>query len=141
MKNIFLYTLVLLGFYLILSNVSVSQETIIVKDSFYLTPQQEAYLGTLRFCESRGRENFKILDSNNKYSFAPYMFQMDTFLSQGKLYGVLDKNLTAKEAESSRIIYNRDIQEKIAHYMLLDGKQKNWLNCWNTKLNHEVYPR
>ncbi|MEI6580791.1 MAG: hypothetical protein WCO07_01320 [bacterium] len=140
-KNICIYALVLIILTLLLSRFCVSRVTYQAQDETYLTPAQEAYLGTLRFCESRGYENDRIIDSNKKFSYKPYMFQMDTFLEQGKLYGVLDKNLTDKQAEKSRIIYDRKIQEKIAYFMLLDGKQSNWLNCYRTKLNREPFPK
>ena len=142
-KNICILTLLWIGSVLLVMGLvmkfNVSHETY-KKEEVQLTKKQQVYLNTLEFCESRGRENIKILDSNHKYSYGILMFQMDTFLANGKKYGILSSDMTAKRAEESRLIYDVDTQERIATQMLLDGGHSNWLNCFNTKLSHEKFP-
>lgn len=116
----------------------VAKETYIAPEYPLPTHKQKVWLHTLQFCESRGREVIKIMDSNNRYSYGLMMFQMETFMREGKKYGILDKGLTVTEAE--KIIYNIDLQEKIAHQMLLNGGERNWYNCWTKKMNKEKYP-
>ncbi len=105
-----------------------------------ITHQQLVWLYTLENCESRGREDIKILDSNKKYSYGVLQFQMDTFLREGKKYGLIEANLTSKEVLETKMIYDVDLQESIANRILLDGGESHWHNCWHTKLKTK-YPR
>lgn len=91
------------------------------------THRQQVYLQALQFCESSGRVDIKILDSNHKYSYGGLMFQMSTFLSQGKKYGLINDSTGPTEGE--KLIYDIELQEAIAHRMLLDGGERNWYVC------------
>lgn len=104
-----------------------------------MSHRQEVWLHALEFCESRGRAEIKIFDSNDQYSYGILQFQMDTFIRQGKKYDIIDQDLTIEEAEL--IIYDVELQEKIAHRMLLDGGEGNWYNCFKSKLSGEHYPK
>lgn len=138
MKKI-IYSLLIMGLLSIgLQIFGVSRQSYVKAEQPLITHKQEVWLHTLEFCESRGREQVKIMDSNNRYSYGVLMFQMETFIREGKKYGILDENLTTKEAE--KLIFSKDLQESIAHNMLLNGGERNWYNCWKIKLNKEKYP-
>lgn len=85
------------------------------------------HIAELAKCESSGRPNIKILDSNGKYSYGLYQFQLDTFYRFGKQYNILPNDLELKEAEN--LIYDPEIQTKLASRMLQDGLWRNWYNC------------
>lgn len=91
------------------------------------THRQQVYLHALQFCESSGRTDIKIMDSNNKHSYGGLMFQMSTFLSQGKKYELIAGSTTAVQGE--KMIYDIELQEAIAHRMLEDGGERNWYTC------------
>lgn len=86
----------------------------------YLTAKQDIYLSRLAQCESGGKENIKILDSNNQFSYSVYQFQMQTWKEQSAKYG-----LNYTEAD----IYDYAKQKYLAHLMLKDGGERNWYNC------------
>ena len=75
-------------------------------------------------CESGGRVDVAVLDTNNKYSYGILQFQLDTFYSFGKKYGILDKNLTKKEALN--LIMKPSLQIKIARKMIENGEGGHW---------------
>ena len=104
----------------------------------YMSHIQEVWLHTLEFCESRGMENLKFLDSNDRYSYGILQFQMESFLREGKKYNILDKNITKEEAQKE--IYNVGLQEQIANQMLLNGGESNWFNCYSKKIQMK-YPK
>lgn len=110
---------------------------VVVKEVDILSKNQRVWIGALEYCESRGRSDIKILDSNDRYSYGILQFQMDTFLRYGKKYGIIATSTTELEAE--KMIYDPDLQEKVAHRILLDGGEKNWNNCYKKYLN-EKYP-
>lgn len=101
-----------------------------------LSVSQTEWLAKLEKCESNGSTTIKVLDTNNKFSFGALQFQAKTFLTQGVKYGLI---ATATE-EVEPLIYNRELQVKLAHKMLLDGGEDNWYNCVrNQKLGK--YPK
>jgi hypothetical protein len=94
-----------------------------------LTHKQELWLFALEWCESRGDTNIKIIDSNNKFSYGAFQFQMDTFLMYGKKYGILSEEITPEMAENG-LIYDYDIQKTIARKMIEDGLGYHWKICY-----------
>lgn len=92
----------------------------------YASPQ-DIWIDSLIQCESQGRENITILDSNNKYSYGIMQFQLYTFLGFGKKYGILPMEFT--EAEGRLLIHNTYVQKAIAKEMLNDGLSYHWKNC------------
>ncbi len=85
-----------------------------------LTAKQEIWLGKLADCESGGREDIKILDSNSLHSYGVFQYQMATWLEQSKKYG-----LDYREKD----IYNYQKQKLLTHLILSDGGESHWLNC------------
>lgn len=73
-------------------------------------------------CESSNRSFIKVLDTNNHYSYGSLQFQMQTWLSYGKLYDL-------KTTEEN--IYDGDLQKELAYRMINDKKSNwnHWLNC------------
>lgn len=96
-----------------------------------LTETQTNWIKKLVSCESGGRTDIKIVDSNGKYSYGAFQFQMDTFLGFGKRYGVIATSTTPVEAES--LIFDYKLQESVASKMLNDSLESHWLNC-STKI-------
>lgn len=82
-----------------------------------VTVQKEAWLDALAECENRDHVK-KILDRNNRFSYADYMFQMSTWLEQGKKFGATRENI----ASSS-------LQRIVARDMLNRGMWKRWYHC------------
>lgn len=87
------------------------------------------WLDALNECENKNGVE-KILDTNNKYSYGAYMFQMGTWLSFGKKFGATEKN-----------IGDNALQRVVAKSMLDKGLWKHWYNC-GKKLNASLgeYP-
>lgn len=100
---------------------------LLVLPSFGFAQSKEVWIESLHQCESQGRDEITVLDSNHKYSYGGLQFQLDTFMSFGKLYNILPEELTNKEG--LLLIHTFSIQKAIAREMLDDGLQKNWLNC------------
>lgn len=100
-----------------------------------LSYPQKAYLGTVEYCESRGRAEITILDTNNEYSYGILQFQLPTFINYGIKYGVLPATTT--EASALAIIHDPEIQERIGTRMLADGLKSNWYTC---TLRMDEYP-
>ena len=118
----------------------VNREHYAKAEEFQISHQQEVWIHTLEFCESQGREDLKILDSNNRYSYGVLMFQMETFLREGKKYGLVSPKLTPEQAEKTKLVYSTDLQESIANRILLAGGESNWFTCFHTKLKTK-YPQ
>jgi hypothetical protein len=81
-----------------------------------------AQIEELAFCESSGRENIKILDTNGWYSHGCLQFQFPTFKQYCKRYGILpgatDEELLAKIGDCS-------IQKDLA-YRIISESPDNW---------------
>lgn len=81
----------------------------------------------LAMCESGGRTDIKILDSNNLYSYGVLQFQEDTFIRYTKKYNLLPE---AEESEYMNFIYDEDYQKRLANEILKEPKGiYNWFNC------------
>ncbi len=81
----------------------------------------------LAMCESSGRTDIKILDSNNKYSYGLLQFQEDTFVRYTKKYNFLPE---AEESEYMNFIYDGEYQKRLANEILKEPKGiYNWYNC------------
>lgn len=93
------------------------------------TRSQLMWLHSLEWCESSGRTDIRILDTNDKYSYGALQFQFETFKGFGKGYGIIPESFTDSQVLS--IIKDIDTQEAIAHQMLLRGLSGHWLNCSN----------
>lgn len=91
------------------------------------THQQETWIAALEFCESRGDTSAKVFDSNDKYSYGAFQFQMQTFLSYGKKYGLVATSTTEKDGE--KLIYDYGLQRRIVAIMLSNGLSNHWRNC------------
>ena|SRR6185437_7948932 len=76
------------------------------------------YISALEQCESKGRTDIKILDTNGRYSYGILQFQMATFNKYGEKYNLPHDN-----------IYSKEQQELIALYMLNDGLWRQWYTC------------
>ena len=82
-----------------------------------LSPQQQ-WVHALALCESGGRDTIKVFDSNKKYSYGRLQFQAQTWLSYSDEFGTSMDN-----------IYDGELQEVVATYILNNGGYRNWLNC------------
>lgn len=78
----------------------------------------EDILNSLSYCESRNRDNFRILDTNGKYSYSCFQFQEATFHRYGNLYNLPHEN-----------IYSCKEQREIARKMIEDKLYSHWKNC------------
>jgi len=110
---------------------------VVVNPQPIITHRQDLFLGLLEWCESGGRPNIKILDSNNKYSYGSFMFQMDTWLKYGKQYQLIPNDISPAQAEKD--IFDYETQKKIANRMLIDKLGDNWRHCYNAI--HTSYPK
>lgn len=97
---------------------------------------QDDWIEQLHLCENRDNVE-KILDSNNKYSYAYLMFQLDTFYGFGKQYGFFPAEFTREEARL--MIHIPSLQKAIAKEMLNDGLDYHWKNCRDKKIGYR-YP-
>ena len=78
---------------------------------------REIWLDALQKCENENHVK-KILDSNNKFSYGDFMFQMDTWLMYGKKFGATRDNI----ASSS-------LQRIVARNMLNKDGWRHWFIC------------
>src|SRR3990167_10233711 len=82
----------------------------------------------LALCESGNRADIKVLDTNNKYSFGVFQFQLETFWGFGVQYGILPEGIELAEAEN--LIYDPEIQRDIALEMVKRGLlEDHWKVC------------
>lgn len=88
---------------------------------------KDEWIENLHQCESGGRNEITILDSNNEYSFGGLQFQLSTWMSFGKLYGILPQEFTNKEG--LLLIHSYSVQKAIAKEMLDDKLSYHWKNC------------
>ncbi len=77
----------------------------------------DVWMTKLELCESGGQD-VRVLDTNNKYSYGYFQFQMDTFNRFGLLYHLDHSD-----------IHSRPQQYAIAKAMVSDGLWKHWYNC------------
>lgn len=68
-------------------------------------------------CESGASTTIKHIDTNGKYSYGKYQYQMATWLSFAFL-GTTPEN-----------IYDGNLQDRVTTYALDHGGIGNWVNC------------
>lgn len=70
-------------------------------------------------------ENFRIIDSNGKYSYGCLQFQESTFIAKVKDYNLLP---SAEDGEIINLIYACDFQKRLAKLMFQNEKDtyKHW---------------
>lgn len=78
---------------------------------------KEIWLDALHRCENIDNVP-KILDTNGKYSYGAFMFQMSTWLEYGEDFGATREN-----------IEDADLQREVAKDMLEKGLWKHWYIC------------
>ena len=98
----------------------IKEVAITVEKIDYATEAQSIYLEKLLGCESAGSTTVKVLDTNSRYSYGKYQFQMATWLGQSEHY-----KLDYKEED----IFDGDKQRYLAHLMLSDGGMRHWYVC------------
>ena len=91
---------------------------------------QTQWLTALSNCESNGSTTVRVLDTNGRYSYGLFQFQLGTWLAYGKDFGATKEN-----------IYSPDLQWEVAKSMLDAGGWKNWWNCGrDVEKSLGVYP-
>ena len=88
----------------------------------------DVWIHELQKCENLNHVD-KILDTNGKYSYGDYMFQMDTWLSYGKKFGATRAN-----------IGDPNLQYVVAKSMLDNGGWRHWLTCGKKATTKLGYP-
>jgi hypothetical protein len=83
------------------------------------------WLVSLEHCESGGREDIVILDTNNRYSYSCLQFQERTFNHYTARYGFEDYD-----------IMNCEHQKDVANEMLKENYNnwRHWFNCSTKKI-------
>jgi hypothetical protein len=83
------------------------------------------WLADLEHCESSGREDIVILDTNNRYSYSCLQFQERTFNHYTARYGFEDYD-----------IMNCEHQKDVANEMLKENYNnwRHWFNCSTKKI-------
>ena len=89
----------------------------------------DQWLDKLAGLESNGRDDIKILDVNNRYSYGCLQFQMRTFLEMGNRYNLLSDKA---QADPENAIYSCSLQKRIARAMIQDNA-RNW-RYWYTSV-------
>ena len=92
------------------------------------SPETQKFLVFLRKCESGGNDDVVVLDSNNKYSYGAFQYQMATFKGMMRYYGIASD---AEDKELENLIMDPTIQEDLTGRILEDGGHAHWTNCWN----------
>lgn len=82
-----------------------------------LEARKEQWIDALQRCENIHHVE-KILDTNGKYSYGPWMFQMQTWLGYGKPFGATPDN-----------IGSTTLQRTVVRSMLDDGGWTHWYIC------------
>lgn len=88
----------------------------------------DVWLDKLAMCESGGRADIKILDSNKKWSYGILQYQRQTFIAYTRKYNLLP---SAEDDEIMNFIYDPDYQKMLAKKMIMDGGAHHWRNCVN----------
>ena len=88
----------------------------------------KAWQIALSWCENRGRnETPAHMDTNGKYSYGKYQFQIATFLSYGKFYGLIPQDTTVEQAK--KLVFEETITDRLVEYMHEDKQDFNWKIC------------
>ena len=85
----------------------------------------EDWLADLEYCESSGREDIVVLDTNNRYSYSCLQFQERTFNHYTARYGFEDYD-----------IMNCEHQKDVANEMIKENYNNwsHWYNCSTKKI-------
>ena len=86
----------------------------------------EATLDSLMMCESGGRPNISIIDTNGKRSSGHFMFQDSTWIELAKRYGIAP---AAEDQELLNLILDPILQRQVAKQAIKDGEGWRWKNC------------
>jgi len=111
--------------------VVVSQAQVEKRINYFCNVRQFAktdcdYIKALSWLESWWGKCQRIFDSNAKYSYGIFHYQLETFIRQGIKYGFLDKDVTKEEAEKK--IYDIDIQIPLTMCLYKDKQsQSHWV--------------
>lgn len=86
----------------------------------------DTLIDKLALCESGGRENFRIVDSNGWFSYATFQFQMPTW----KAYAA-EVFTEADDADLENLIWGGSDQRKVVEYMLTTNPNnwRHWYTC------------
>lgn len=85
-----------------------------------LTHQQETWVSALEWCESRGNPTaVNPKDRDGTPSYYSFQFKPETFLSFGKLYGIIPKDTTLDNVKDT-LIKDTKMQRSIVERMVLD---------------------
>jgi hypothetical protein len=87
------------------------------------------WLDKLAQKESGGRCDIKVMDVNKRYSYGAYMFQMATWLEQGKKYDI---------HTTERNIYDCSLQRELVTKMITDN-YNNWSHWECSVIGCEKY--
>lgn len=90
--------------------------------------KQTLWIEKLIACESMGSTTIRVLDTNGKYSYGLFQFQLSTWLSYGKEFGATKEN-----------IYNGELQRRVAKSMLDAGGWRHWYHC-SRRVSSSLYP-
>lgn len=74
-------------------------------------------------------DNFRIIDTNNRYSYSCLQFQEETFKGYIRRYDLFPET---EDHELMNLIYHCDIQKKLAKLMIQENP-KNWQH-WYTSV-------
>jgi len=87
-----------------------------------------AQIEDLAFCESSGREDIKIVDTNGWYSYSCLQFQFPTFKQYVRRYGLLPD---ATDEELMNMIGDCEFQKELAYRMISEdsGNWSHWVRC------------
>ena len=91
------------------------------------------WLDNLAQAESNGKDHIKILDVNGLYSYGCLQFQVGTFLSYGRKYGIVPEEALSNP-DLLKLIYNCSVQKEIARAMIEDSAA-NWRH-WYTSVRY-----
>lgn len=89
-----------------------------------LTHEQEVWLYTLEWCESRGvKTAINPNDKDGTPSYYSFQFKPSTFLNYGAKYGIVSATTTSDELPVK--LKNYELQKQIVSHMILD-KSVDW---------------
>ncbi len=90
-------------------------------------PELVAQIEELAMCESSGREDLKIVDTNGWHSYSCLQFQFPTFKQYSKTYGIFPE---AEDADLMHLIGDCQTQKDLA-YLMIKNDSKNWSHWEN----------
>lgn len=120
---------ILLAIFLAVSPTSVTA-SVPIQEPLEPNIAQMIYLAELAKCESGGKTDIKVLDTNGYYSYGAFQYQLNTWLVQSKNYGL---DYIKKD------IFDLDKQVKLTHLLLSDKQYFHWKTC-NNRIGRD-YPQ